>query len=113
MSHSRAFALTANTQTTVPDANFLKQARVYKIGGVLLLAFQCLVGYFYVFKVPLWMPSDERAHMRYVIDLAHSGTLHVMEVGDASYETHQPPRFCGMAAAAINSAPALTVEQQR
>ncbi len=54
---------------------------------------QILVGCVYVFHVPLWMPSDERAHMRYIHDLMTTHQLHVMQVGDVSYETYQPPLF--------------------
>lgn len=58
-----------------------------------LLVVQAVLGLLYLFLVPLWMPSDERAHMRYIMDLAATGHLHVMQIGDASYETHQPPLF--------------------
>jgi len=63
-----------------------------------LLVVQAVLGLLYVALVPLWMPSDERAHMRYIMDLAATGHLPIMRVGDPSYETHQPPLFYAVAA---------------
>lgn len=54
---------------------------------------QAVIGCVYVLRVPLWMPSDERAHMRYIHDLMTTHQLHAMQIGDVSYESYQPPLF--------------------
>jgi len=61
---------------------------------------QIVFGTIYVFKVPLWAPSDERAHMSYIVAVAHTGNLPVIGEDHATYEAHQPPLFYVVAAGA-------------
>lgn len=61
------------------------------ISGVIFL--QIAFGIAYATKVPLWMPSDERAHFAYVKDVMKTGQMHVFDPRDGQYEAIQPPLF--------------------
>ena len=85
------------TNSSPSEAKIMQPDIVRRMLPALLIT-QAVLGVLYIRFIPLWMPSDERAHMRYLMDLAATGHLHVMQIGDPSYETHQPPLFYAIAA---------------
>lgn len=54
---------------------------------------QIVIALIYVFRVPLWLPSDERAHTDYVLSLVRIHQLHPYTLHDGQYEAYQPPLF--------------------
>ncbi len=91
---------------------------------VLLLVY-LLIGTLYALKTPLWQVPDEPAHVNYVLHVARTGTLPVLQPGDYDaeyldriksakfpptmpvdrirYESHQPPLYYIIAAGLVRS----------
>ena len=92
---------------------------------VLLLVVYLLIGVSYVFQTPLWQVPDEPAHVNYVLHVARTGTLPVLQSGDYDaayleqikaarfppnmsvenirYEGHQPPLYYIVGAAVVRT----------
>ncbi len=60
---------------------------------ILVLLTQLMLGIAYVCHVPLWLPSDELAHMNNVLNVENTGRLHVLMLADPDYEAVQPPLY--------------------
>ena len=91
---------------------------------LLLLALYLLLGSLYTLRTPLWQVPDEPAHVNYVLHLARTGTLPILQMGDYDaaylerikaakfppdmpvapirYESHQPPAYYVLAAALVH-----------